>query len=133
MCRLDVGATNPVFLMESALTSHGSSKSIKKPSDGRGISNNRIYIVLLSGSWCKHNCPCLNKGMCSCVKPNTTGEHIRCSCPTGKGNFMIADILLQLTKIVYMLNNKIPLTCRTGASNMFAGGVRFNTTAHPFI
>jgi hypothetical protein len=26
-----------VFLMESALTSHGSSKSNKKPSDGRGI------------------------------------------------------------------------------------------------
>jgi hypothetical protein len=28
-----------VFLMESALTSHGSSKSNKKPSDGRGISD----------------------------------------------------------------------------------------------
>jgi hypothetical protein len=28
-----------VFLMESTLTSHGSSKSIKKPSDGRGISD----------------------------------------------------------------------------------------------
>jgi hypothetical protein len=28
-----------VFLMESALMSHGSSKSNKKPSDGRGISN----------------------------------------------------------------------------------------------
>ena len=28
-----------VFLMESALTSHGSSKSNKKPSDGRRISD----------------------------------------------------------------------------------------------
>jgi hypothetical protein len=28
-----------VFLMESTLTSHGSSKSNKKPSDGRGISD----------------------------------------------------------------------------------------------
>jgi hypothetical protein len=28
-----------IFLMESALTSHGSSKSNKKPSDGRGISD----------------------------------------------------------------------------------------------
>jgi hypothetical protein len=28
-----------VFLMESALTSHGSSKSNKKPSDGRGFSD----------------------------------------------------------------------------------------------
>ena len=28
-----------VFLMESALTSHDSSKSNKKPSDGRGISD----------------------------------------------------------------------------------------------
>jgi hypothetical protein len=28
-----------VFLMENALTSHGSSKSNKKPSDGRGISD----------------------------------------------------------------------------------------------
>ena len=31
--------TSAVFLMESALTSHGSSKSNKKPSDGRGISD----------------------------------------------------------------------------------------------
>ena len=28
-----------VFLMHTALTSHGSSKSNKKPSDGRGISD----------------------------------------------------------------------------------------------
>ena len=31
-----------VFLMESALTSHGSSKSNKKPSDGRRISDYRV-------------------------------------------------------------------------------------------
>ena len=31
-----------VFLMESALTSHGSSKSNKKPSDGRGISDYQL-------------------------------------------------------------------------------------------
>jgi hypothetical protein len=31
--------TSAVFLMKSALTSHGSSKSNKKPSGGRGISD----------------------------------------------------------------------------------------------
>ena len=42
------------FLMESALTSHGSSKSNKKPSDGRGISDykcscqQRLFFVI---SW----------------------------------------------------------------------------------
>jgi hypothetical protein len=30
---------SPVFLMESALTSHSSSMSNKKPSEGRGISD----------------------------------------------------------------------------------------------
>jgi hypothetical protein len=34
-----------VFLMESTLTSHGSSKLNKKPSDGRGISD---YITVIS-------------------------------------------------------------------------------------
>ena len=40
-----------VFVMESALTSHGSNKSNKKPSDGRGISDytrrypERIQVV----------------------------------------------------------------------------------------
>jgi hypothetical protein len=37
-----------VFLMESALTSHGSSKSNKKPSDGRGISD---YISPRGEAW----------------------------------------------------------------------------------
>jgi hypothetical protein len=34
-----------VFLMESALTSHGSSKSNKKPSDGRGISDYDYSVI----------------------------------------------------------------------------------------
>jgi hypothetical protein len=37
-----------VFLMESALTSHGSSKSNKKPSDGRGISDYLHYLSLFN-------------------------------------------------------------------------------------
>jgi hypothetical protein len=36
---LSWSSKSAVFLMESALTSHGSSKSNKKPSDDRGISD----------------------------------------------------------------------------------------------
>jgi hypothetical protein len=36
-----------VFLMESALMSHGSSKSNRKPSDGRGISD---YVLTKCGA-----------------------------------------------------------------------------------
>ena len=35
----ELNGKSAVFLIESALTSHGSSKSNKKPSDGRGISD----------------------------------------------------------------------------------------------
>lgn len=52
-------------------------------------------------SWCKHNCPCLNKGMCSCVKPNTTGEHIRCSCPTGYGGRYCEVVPVRLCKTAH--------------------------------